>query len=353
MHSAKRPALRRLFTIDRELREQRLPTARRLAELCGVNITTIERDLAYLRDQYLAPAEYCPKRRGWWYSEPTYRLPAVLITEGELVALFLAGQLLAQHRGTPYESALARTVEKLAELLPDEVSIQWASVEQAHSFRTSVTSVTDVALFRQLADAVIRKRQLRVRYWTASRDAETERVIEPWHLALVDGEWFLVGYCHLRNEPRTFSPGRMREVAVLERTFTVPDSFCPARYFEGSFRVVRGSGEAGPPVTVGLRFAASAAKYVREKIHHPSQRMTELAGGGCELQFELQSLIEVRRFVLSWGREVEVLEPRELRDDLIREAAGMLGRYGERLDEAPLAASKSERSRPVKRTEAS
>jgi len=348
---AKRPALRRLFTIDRELRDQRFPTAGRLAELCEVNIKTIERDLAYLRDQYLAPVEYCPKRRGWCYHEPTYRLPAVLITEGELIALFLAGQILAQHRGTPYEAALARTVEKLAELLPDEVSIQWATVEQAHSFRTSVTSLTDVALFRQLADAVIHKRQLRVRYWTASRDAETERVIEPWHLALVDGEWFLVGFCGLRNEPRTFSPGRMRAVTTLDQTFTVPESFCPTRYFEGSFRVVRGDGDDGPPVVIRLQFAPSAARYIREKIHHPTQQLTEMADGGCVLQLELRSLVEVRRFVLSWGREVEVLEPPELRDDLIREAAAMLGRYGERLDETLLVASKTDRNRKATRAE--
>jgi predicted DNA-binding transcriptional regulator YafY len=331
VHSAKRPALRRLFTIDRELREQQFPTAGRLAELCEVNIKTIERDLAYLRDQYLAPVEYCRKRRGWRYSEPTYRLPAVLITEGELVALFLAGQLLGQHRGTPYEAALARTIEKLADLLPDEVSVQWASVEQAHSFRSSVTSLADVELFRKLADCVIRRKQIRVRYWTASREAETERVIDPWHLTLVDGEWFLIGFCRLRNAERMFAPGRIRELVETGETFEVPASFSPARYFEGTFRVIRGD-ETAPRKTVRLRFGPGAARYVREKLHHPSQILTELADGWLEAQFTLGTLLEVKRWILNWGAECEVLEPADLREELVREAAAMLGVYGERLD---------------------
>lgn len=352
MHTAKRPALRRLILIDRELRAGLFPTMERLAELAETSTKTIQRDLEYLRNEYLAPVTYCSKKRGWYYTEPTFRIPAVIITEGELVALFLAGQMLNQHRGTPYEAALRRTIQKLEELLPDEVSVQWGAVEQAHSFRVSVTSLADVDVFRQLAEAVIQRRQLCIQYWTASRDADSERVIDPWHLALVDGEWFLIAWCGLRKEARIFSPARIRKLIQTGQTFVVPESFHPTKYFEGSFRVVRGDDSNGRPLTVRLRFLPIAARYVREKIHHPSQTLTELADGGLELQFELTSLVEVRKFVLSWGREVEVLSPPELRDDLIREAAAMLGVYGERLDESPLSSAKRPRKKSPRKAEA-
>jgi predicted DNA-binding transcriptional regulator YafY len=156
-------------------------------------------------------------------------------------------------------------------------------------------------------------------------------VIDPWHLTLVDGEWFLIGFCRLRNAERMFAPGRIRELVETGETFEVPESFSAARYFEGTFRVIRGD-ETAPRKTVRLRFGPGAARYVREKLHHPSQILTELADGWLEAQFTLGTLLEVKRWILNWGAECEVLEPAELREQLVREAAAMLGVYGERLD---------------------
>jgi predicted DNA-binding transcriptional regulator YafY len=322
VHTAKRPALRRIFLIDRELRAGRYPTATRLAELCEVNDKTVRRDLDYLAREYRAPVAFNPAHNGWEYTEPTYRLPAVLITEGELLAIFLAGQTLKQHAGTPYEPALRRAIDKLTELLPDEVSLHWHAVEQAHSFHQTVTTLQDVELFRQLADAVLQRRQVRVTYWTASREAESERLIDPWHLACVDGSWYVIGWCGLRQGRRMFAVNRIRALEPTGASFVVPDDFRIGEFFDGTFRVVADGTQ--PLQTVRLRFAPSAGKYIREKIWHVSQRLEVLPDGGVLLELSLRSLVEVRRWILSWGGEVEVLEPAGLRDDIRREAAAIL-----------------------------
>jgi predicted DNA-binding transcriptional regulator YafY len=322
MHTAKRPALHRLWIIDRELRAGQYPTSDRLAELTEVNPKTIRRDLDYLRDQYGAPVDFNRARNGWEYTDATYRLPAVLITEGELVAMFLAGQMLRQHRGAPYEPLLRRALTKLAELLPDEVSVHWQTVEQAHSFRQSATTLQDVDTFRMLADAVLHRQQLRITYWTASREEQTDRVIDPWHLACVDGDWYLIAWCHRRRARRMFAPGRIRQIAPTGQTFVVPDDFRIGDLFDGTFRVV--SDDSLPLQTVRLRFAPSAAKYIREKVWHSSQQLHIEPDGSAVLELSLRSLIEVRRFVLSWGQECQVLEPASLREDIRQEAAAML-----------------------------
>jgi predicted DNA-binding transcriptional regulator YafY len=293
MITAKRPALRRLWTIDRELRSGAYPSAGRLAQLIEVDAKTILRDVAFLRDELGAPVEYNRARRGYEYTSKTYRLPAVLITEGELVAMFLAGQALQMAQGTPYAGELQRAIRKLSEFLPDEVSLHWQSLDQSQSFHQTVTTRHDIEIFRQLAEAVLQRRQVRIQYWTASRDAMSERVIDPCHLASIDGTFYLVAWCHLRKAIRMFAPGRIRALEPTGETFDIPPDFKIGDFFVGTFKVISDSGL--PMQTVRLRFAPSAAKYVREKIRHPSQRLEKNDDDSVVLQMSLRSLIEVRR----------------------------------------------------------
>lgn len=322
MLTAKRPALRRLWIIDRQLRAKNYPTAVELAREAEVDVKTIRRDLELLRDTYLAPIAFNRARNGWEYTDETYRLPAVIITEGELVALFLASQALQMAPDSTYASDLQRAILKLKEFLPDEVSIHWQTLDQAQSFRQTITTLQDINTFRELADAVLHSQQLRIRYWTASRDTETQRVVDPYHLACVDGGWYLIAYCHERKTIRMFAPGRIRELTRTGETFTRPADFQIADFFDGTFKVV--SESSRPVQKVRLRFASSAAKYVREKIWHPSQHLKSNPDGSVVLEMSLRSLIEVRRWVLSWGSECEVLEPAELKADIRREAAAIL-----------------------------
>ncbi|MBW3541066.1 MAG: WYL domain-containing protein [Planctomycetes bacterium] len=318
MLTAKRPQLRRLLIFDGEIRSGSHPTAERLAQLAEVAPRTVLRDLEILRDELGAPLEFCRRKNGWRYTCDTFQLPHLRISEGELVALFVAEQLLRHHRGTPYEEDLSRAVRKLALLLPDEITVHWDTVARSHSFRTSAVGRGDTETFRRLARAVLHRRQLRLVYWTASREEVTERRVDPWHLTNVDGEWFLVGYCHLRKCRRTFAPARIRELAETGRSFDVPEDFSAADLLEGTFKVV--AEEDRPLQRIRLRFAPSAAKYIREKTFHPSQKSALEADGSLLLELSLRSFIEVRRWILSWGSECTVLEPAELRRDIAREA---------------------------------
>ncbi|HWL08003.1 MAG TPA: WYL domain-containing protein [Planctomicrobium sp.] len=323
MLTAKRPALRRLWMIDRSLRAKQYPTAKQLAEIAEVDDKTIRRDLEMLRDTYLAPVEYNHSKGGWGYTDETYHLPAVLITEGELLALFLASQTLQMVQGTSHANDLQRAIQKLSEFLPDTISLHWQALDQAQSFRQTVTTLHDIDIFRELVEAALHSRQLRVRYWTASRDAESERVIDPYHLAYVEGSgWYLLAYCHARKATRMFAPARIRELSQTGETFTRPADFKISDFFDGTFKVV--SESTLPLKKIRLRFTPSAAKYIREQVFHATQQLEKNADGSVVLELSLRSLIEVRRWILSWGSECEVLEPAELKADIRREAAAIL-----------------------------
>jgi len=109
--------------IDQALRAKQWPTDRSLASDLDVNARTIRRDLEYMRDQLRAPIEFDRGHRGYYFTEPTFRLPTIHLTQGELIALLLA-ERLPQFHGTPFGPDLRRTIEKLGDLLPDHVSIR-------------------------------------------------------------------------------------------------------------------------------------------------------------------------------------------------------------------------------------
>src|SRR5262245_23061040 len=122
MYLAARPPLRRIMVIDHAMRANRWPNTERLAEELDVTVRTVRRDIAYLRYQLRAPIRFDPVQNGYHYSEPSFRLPFLQLSQGELIALYLAERLLRQLEGTPFEANLRQAIEKVSTMLADGVS---------------------------------------------------------------------------------------------------------------------------------------------------------------------------------------------------------------------------------------
>ena len=324
MEVASRPPLRRLMVLDRRIRSGTFPNARGLAVELEVHPRTIYRDLDFLRDSWGAPLEFCPRRNGFYYREADFALPLLRLSEGELVALFLAERVMRQYRGTPYVQGLASAFQKLTAQLPESVTIDLRDLDASYSFRGPEGDVGDLRIFRRVAQAVQQCRQLELVYWTASRDEVCKRVVDPYHLTSLLGDWYLVAYCHLREEIRMFAPGRIRSVRQTGERFVRPASFQIGDYLDASFRAMRSDGKAH---IVRLRFSADVARYVREKVWHPTQKIEEDKDGTLVLTVKVSHFLEIRRWVMSYGAACEVLEPRELREQVREEMCKALKVY--------------------------
>lgn len=318
-----RPPIRRLQVIHHRLKEGGYPNTVGLSEELEVNRRTILRDIEYLRDQLGAPVEYCGSRKGFYYSDTSYAIPAVHITEGDLIAIFVAEKALALYRGTPYETALKTAFERIAGSLPDEVRVSLSGIEQAYSFRLTAQSEQDLEIFKCVAGAAIKRRQIRMEYYTLYRDAVGSRVVDPYQLLNFNGDWYLFAYCHSRQEMRTFLVSRIKSVEKTGRGFTRDESLDVAGALGHSFGIITGDEKH----TVRLKFDEFAARYIREKVWHPSQTIKQGKDGALTLTLKLNSLVEIRWWILSWGEHVEVLGPAELRTSLAETAALCAKRY--------------------------
>jgi predicted DNA-binding transcriptional regulator YafY len=323
MHTASRPFLARIVTIDGAIRDGGWPNARTLGSLLEVSPRTVQRDIGFLRDRLHAPVHFDPARNGYCYTEPDYALPYHRLTEGDLLALFLGERLLLQYRGTPLEDQLQRAFAKIAEALPEQVSLNLATAAKALSVTPAAVPLQDAETFQQLASAAVKRRRLELDYWTMSRGQLTSRKVDPYHLTRIESDWYMVGYCHLRQQVLTFATVRVRSVRETGETFERPADFRVEEYLAGCFRACRGEGQH----RVVLRFTAAAAGRVAEKQWHISQTTERRADGSLELQLEVSDLREVLRWVLSWGAECEVVGPEELRRGVREEMAKALQFY--------------------------
>jgi proteasome accessory factor B len=292
------------------------PSATTLASQLEVCTKSIYRDLEFMRDRLQLPIQYDDKRFGYFYTEPVKAFPTLQITEGELFALVVAERALQQYRGTSFEKPLLSALQKMEQSLPDTISLSLTDVEQTISFRTSSEPILDLEIFDTLAKATTARRQLELTYRKPGQQQPEQRIVDPYHLANINGEWFLFAFDHLRKDLRTFVPARIKAIRPTGKTFERRQKFSLDKRLRGSFGVQSGQGD----FDVLIRFNERVADYIREKKWHDSQQLRALKGGGVELRLKLSSLAEIGRWVLSWGGDAVVIRPAELAQS-VRQAA--------------------------------
>ncbi|MBI3414441.1 MAG: WYL domain-containing protein [Verrucomicrobia bacterium] len=295
------------------------PNAVTLARELEVSTKSIHRDLEFMRDRLQLPVEFDSRRNGYFYTQEVSSFPTLQITEGELFALLVAEKALQQYRGTNFEKPLLSAFKKMAASLPDTISLNLSDWEKTISFRTSAEPILNLQNFDALAKATVRRQQLKLIYRKPGRRETEDRIVDPYHLANINGEWFLFAFDHLRKAIRTFVPARILAVEPTGEKFSRPEKFSLERQLRDSFGVHSGQEEH----EVVIRFDASVADFIREKKWHASQRLRELKDGGVELTLKLSGLLEVQRWILSWGGNATVVRPTELME-LVRQAAGKI-----------------------------
>lgn len=322
----------RMLRIHEALQAERWPNCTSLSEQFEVSAKTIQRDLEFMRDQLGLPLEYEPSRRGYGYTAPVGAFPSMKVTEGEVLALFVAQKALLQYKGTPFERPLASAFEKLAAAMPEEIEVRPQDLAEAVSFRATGTVQPDLAHFEVVSRAVMESRELAFTYTKLAAQQPERRRVRPYHIGCVENQWYLWAYDLDREGLRTFVLGRIAAVEAPGARFDRPADFDLDHHLRHSFGVFLDP--AGGPHEVAIRFDAWAARLVRERSWHASQRIEKHPDGGLTLHLTLASLEEVKRWALSWGTHARVLKPAGLCDYLSRTALRLAAAYLQATPEA-------------------
>lgn len=313
---------KRLIELDRKIRDGCYPNCLTFAQDWCVSQKTVQRDIDFLRDQCGAPLAYDRERKGFYYEDKSWWLRSVALSEGELMGVLLAARVAQQYRGSPVAKQIERTFEKLAEMLPDKVAVNPTLLYDRFTFTAPPAKPIDERVWSTVVRGLLARRTLKIVYRTFDGGVAEgkESRIDPYHIANLQGEWYVFGVHHGHDDVRQFAMGRIIKAGLTDKPFTVPPSFDPAELLEGTFARYAGDGEVK---TVRILFDKEVAGWIEEREWQPQQKLKRLKNGDIALEFPAKGLYEVQRWVLSWGRWAKVLGPDELTEALRTEIRSM------------------------------
>lgn len=267
-------------------------------------------------------------RTVWRVTEDFRRRLPLKLGLAEVVALLMSRDLLAAAGASVLGPALASAVDKIRGLLSPDALRLLDTMRESVGVRAAGAKLQQppAELLAQIQRAMLEQRALRIRHYSVERDEVTPRTVDPYHLTYYNGGLYLLAYCRLRQAVRVFALERIREASVAAERFRKPADFNPDEYLKAAWGIVRGT-----LVTVRVAFAKGVAPYIRERLWHPTQRLRDLPDGRLELSLQVADTQEVRRWILGWGAQAEVLQPMAMREALRGEAVALgekLGRRG-------------------------
>ena len=321
---SQRQQLERIMFIDSQIRGETYPNAQRIAEKLEFSKRVIYQDKAFMTTRLGAPIEFDRQRGGWYYTNPTWTLPSMFVTEGELMAFFLSVEVAHRYLGTDFEAPLRAAISRLAANLGSQVQISLDQLRENYTFAAPSTPNINAQLLTEMNQAIQKRLQVRMRYYTASRDEWNDRTVNPHHLYNMRGDWYLFAYDQNRKEMRSFHMGRVDWWKVLEEGFERTPNFSPQDWMKKAFQLERG----GEPEDVVIRFDAYQAPWIRERRWHETQHpIEELPDGSILLRFRTAGLGEVQRWVMQFGHHAEMLAPESLREICKNEAIKLTAIY--------------------------
>jgi predicted DNA-binding transcriptional regulator YafY len=309
----------RLLTLIMLLQRQPGQKAGDLAAALGVSVRTLHRYVALLEEMGL-PVYTERGPYGGFSLVAGYRMPPLVFTLDEAVALSLGAGMVSDLWGRLYTNAAAGAQAKLENVLPQEQrdEIRWArSALVATGLRRSGFERTG-SLLEQIRLAIREGRRLELVYPHGSAAADPRRV-DPYALVYRAGWWYMLGFCHMRQAIRIFRLDRIRSLSITDTLFTPPDDLDTHGLVEQSF-----SGQAG--VVARLRFSPGMAQVAFDNRAN-WESLDELADGSVEVVMNSPDLVWAASMVMSFGPGVSVLAPEELRDLVVGWARGIVSLY--------------------------
>ena len=311
----------RLLYILNLLRSRRSLNAEALARECQVTERSIYRDIISLSEANV-PIYY---DRGYKLASESF-LPALNFNFEEYSTLRLAlessplgttgrkAQVLKQIRAK-VEASLSQPTRERKRTALDTTFIE---------IDTAVSNQQAARFFSIIEQAVSDQTSLEIDYETIEH-GPTSRLVDPYFIIFRGRAFYFVAYCHLRKDLRTFRIDRIRSLRPTGRLFQRRREVSVHDYFADSWRLF-----SGEPVQVAVRFTGRAARIVAADRHHPNESVERRRDGSVVYRLKVAGTEEIRRWILGFGAEAEVLEPPELRVELAQIAGRLQSLYARR-----------------------
>lgn len=310
----------RLITLLMLLQRQPNQKASDLAKKLGISVRSLHRYIGML-DEMGIPIYSERGPYGGFSLVRGYKMPPLVFTPEEAVAIYLGTSLVREMWGKLYQDAAQGAISKLDNVLPEEQQneIAWArrTLITTGMHRASLDALTP--LLEKIRRAIREQRRVVMKYRKQNDTAIQAREVDPYALVHRSGWWYVVGFCRLRNAIRSFRLDRIAELTLLDKTFQLPEEFNAQEYLTKAF-------ESESSVMIRLSFSPQAAHIARD-LGAMWDSITEQANGAVIVTFAMPDLQWAASMVMGFGPIVTVLEPKELRQTVREWANAIMTQY--------------------------
>jgi predicted DNA-binding transcriptional regulator YafY len=302
-------------------------SAAQLADELDCNARTVYRDLEALQ---AAGFPFYTERidgKSYWSLLDTlkHHIP-IPFTLTELLALYFSRDMLKFLQNTVFHESLESLFEKIKTTIPPESKKYLDTVQQ--TFQVTLKQFKEYGKYREILntikDAALNRKTVEMVYFTMGRKKKVRRRVDPYRILFFNGTFYVIGYCHLRKDVRTFALERIKMLTTTDESFSVPEDFRLEDYMGSGFGVI-----GGRPEKIKIWFSPDIAGYIKEKTWHESQVIDQQQDGSIIFEADIAITEELLSWIMSWGAKAEVLEPKSLQDQIHTEAIAMLKAYDE------------------------
>jgi CRISPR-associated endonuclease/helicase Cas3 len=291
-----------------------------MAKRLGVARETVYRDRIELTAEY--PIE--PDREGRYRIVRSKLFSEIKVSLHEALTLYLAARRTSRQTRF-YHPHAASAVEKLAAVLRQPMTERL--LRTADHLLQQEKDPERVKILEILTQAWVEQYKVRIRYQGLKSAGVTNHVISPYFIepSIWSDSVYVVAYSDTFEKTMPFKVDRIQRAVLSGEPFAVPETFDDQQLLKYAWGIWYGDAE---PVTVKLRFSRAVTKRVKESIWHPLEKVENTVDGGCTWSVEIAEWREMLPWVRSWGADVEVIEPKELRETLMGESKAMAENYG-------------------------
>jgi len=303
----------RIYQIDQLLNGRSFVTFEELMNRLEVSRATLKRDLAYMRDRLNAPIVFDREVGGYRLEKQSgnlkYELPGLWFNADEIFALLTMQHLL---NGLDSGGILTPHIKPLKSRLTELLGSTNDPLDQLQKrikIETMGSRKFNLDHFEAIGSSLLKRKQLHIDYLGRGKNELTSRDISPQRLIYYKDNWYLDGWCHLKEDIRSFSVDAIQRVEILE--IKAKD------VSEEKLNEELGSGYgifSGKDVKwVTLKFSPERARWVSKEKWHPKQEGQFLDDGSYQLKIPYSKEPELLIDVMKYGPDVQVIEPKDLR----------------------------------------
>ncbi len=296
--------INRISAILIKLQSRRVVTAREIAEMFSISLRTVYRDIRTLEEAGIPIVS----EAGVGYSiMKGYSLPPTMFTHDEAVALLTAQKFVEKMADRSTNSAYANAMLKIRAVLKlsEKDSLEHLDPRIEVLKRTEGTSIglnneTYQTILRSISDYLIST----ITYNTGNTGKLTERNIEPIGVFFKDDQWYMIAYCHLRNDYRNFRLDRIEQIKLTNKRFKIDHPTLKDYLQQVS--------KSKQLETIIISFENSVVRYTDLRKYYFGYVNSDSTGNKTTMTFLTNQIDEMAHWLLMFIDQIEIVSPETL-----------------------------------------